>query len=732
MFLIYELNILNGNNNFEPIDFENKINHSNTLKNEEVYKKYKEMKKYCPCINELNEMNKKQFNIDYNFIDIYYFHSYIECLFFKINNIHLLENEKIENTMDYPEYNFIRTLFDRTIKIKYNFLKEYNKYYHSNFVKLKNEINKKQKLNLKKIEINNLLKTKLFDYQIDNIHWMINREKKQIKHLITNKRLLFLTDNRVFDLFKNKIYNQNEIKKTFIRGGIIADESGLGKTLQILCLCASNVNIKTLILCPLHLVEHWKMEMKKHFVEKMIHVHVHCFDDFNQNTKKFKNGYRRIVVDEIHELYPCKNKKNEIIFEKLVKINCKYKWCLTSTPFLNENSLFYLLKYLTNYNLMYKNIIRSSYIWNLFSKIIKKHNYENVSNEIILKKIKFHDIFLEFNMDEQMTYDNECKLKKTEKMLRNVCCDIIIEFSNSNIININDFKNEIIQKYKEKLICKENELNFFQEFYKKMNFSKNYKNDFKKLVLQLDTSNTFTLTSSDKDLIDKSNIIIETQNNEIEQINKTINYIETQINVKKECYICLEDIDDENSIYCILSCFHSICKKCCNVLLFKEQENSKCPLCRKSLIRDEIYTISGNDELKYSSKINYLITMIDKMNDKIIIYSNYEKITSKLYQIFEMKNIESVIFKDNYDIERYKNNKAKILLLNSKNNYSGIDLTFVKNLVIFEPFHNEFEVSNDIKNQLIGRIKRIGQNNEMNIYSLTMKNTIEEKFFSSL
>ena len=430
MFLIYNLTI-NGNYDYNiskevditNINFNDLIKHPKILKNNDVYKKYKELNKYCPDINIINTDLKKEYNIDYNVFDIYYINYYkVEfeflSLFFHINNIELIDNAKIVNIVEYPEYNFLKTLFDRTIKIKNNLLDEYNKIFNIKFIKLKQLIEKKSKYKLKKIKLD-LLNTKLYNYQINNLNWMIEMEQNPLKHHITNDKLLFLSDGRIYNLNNNKIIYKKQIQKTIIKGGIISDEPGLGKTLQLLSLCSYNLNIKTLILVPEHLIDYWKEQIKFHFNKKLENIKIIDFNTFKYSIDKFKD-YKidRLIIDEIHELLPYMVNaaddiyENEDIFEILIKMDCKYKWGITATPFINKNSLFYLIQYLTNYKLTYNNIYRCSYIWDLFPKIFKKNMYNNISDEIILPKINTHNIFLQLNINERLIYDSELSLKE--------------------------------------------------------------------------------------------------------------------------------------------------------------------------------------------------------------------------------------------------------------------------------------------------------------------------------
>lgn len=754
MFLIYNFSIsehfYNYNNiHFNNIYFNNLIKHPNILKNNDVYIKYKELNKYCPDINIINDDLKKEYNVDYNVFDIYYIKYYIEefeisCLFYHINNIKLIDNDKIVNIVEYPEYNFLRTLFDRTIKIQNNLLDEYDKNFNIQFIKLKQLIEKKPNYKLNKIKLD-ILNTKLYNYQINNLNWMIEMEQKPLKHHITNDKLLFLTDERIYNLNNNKIIYKNKIQKTTIKGGIISDEPGLGKTLQLLTLCAYNLNIKTLILTPEHLIEHWKEQIKLHFNTKLENIKIIDFNTFKYSIDEFKD-YKvdRLIIDEIHELIPYIVNadddiyENEEIFEVLIKMDCKYKWGISATPFINNNSLFYLIQYLTNYKLTYENIYRCSYIWDLFPKIFRKNMYNNISDEIILPKLNIHNIFLQLNINERLIYDSELSLKQyvNEDFLRKICCDITMDYSDEQYMNIADFKKITIHKLEEKCENENNKLNYYNFINSNLLKSNSYNSFLKKFINnKIKNINSFKIKNinsfnNKKEALKYLTEIIQEQKIITNNQNRRLNFIKNQINDEKKCPTCLDIINEDEENYCILPCGHIFCKICNEILISQKKSNFSCSLCRKNTNINDIYTITNNNELKhnYSSKINKLIEIINQLDNKVIVYSQYDKILLKLNNILQIENIDNIIFKDSYDIEHFKIN-SKVLLLSSNKNSSGIDLSFVKNLIIFEPIKGSSNFMKDVEKQIIGRIYRIGQLNEINIYSLITQNTIEETYY---
>ena len=72
----------------------------------------------------------------------------------------------------------------------------------------------------------------------------------------------------------------------------------------------------------------------------------------------------------------------------------------------------------------------------------------------------------------------------------------------------------------------------------------------------------------------------------------------------------------------------------------------------------------------------------------------------------------------------------QILILSSKNEACGLDLSFVSDIIIFEPILGNYV--KDIEKQIVGRIYRINQISECNVHRLMIKDTIEEQIYADL
>jgi SNF2 family DNA or RNA helicase len=74
----------------------------------------------------------------------------------------------------------------------------------------------------------------------------------------------------------------------------------------------------------------------------------------------------------------------------------------------------------------------------------------------------------------------------------------------------------------------------------------------------------------------------------------------------------------------------------------------------------------------------------------------------------------------------------KVIILSSLNQPSGIDLSFVSNIIILEPPNGEFSFRRDMERQIIGRILRINQTKPVTVTRLVIEDSIEMQLYVDL
>ena len=359
------------------IDYKKIKNLPETISGENVYKNFKN-KMYCPTINKavLNHgmeniltSSAKSELVD---VEIYYSEFNIETVNFQIIFFEFPSSELITPFI-LKEEQTINTTIDRHIKALNNITNVNKELYDYLVDNMMTEISGPHFYDLTSHDFESVLTIPLYLYQKGNINWMLRIENESNNYIYSRRHINF-PDGRVYEYETNKfIENFDELGKVNINGGLIYDETGIGKTLQFICLAISNPNIRTLILVPDHLVSHWISQFTLHIKTDTFKnkanipdwVNITSYSDF----QTYNSSYDRIIVDEIHELYS--RSDNYSIFKKACETKCKHKWGLTATPFPVDFSIFNLIKFLSS------EIISYNYIEKLESniKIYKNFHY---------------------------------------------------------------------------------------------------------------------------------------------------------------------------------------------------------------------------------------------------------------------------------------------------------------------------------------------------------------------
>ena len=205
---------------------------------------------------------------------------------------------------------------------------------------------------------------------------------------------------------------------------------------------------------------------------------------------------------------------------------------------------------------------------------------------------------------------------------------------------------------------------------------------------------------------------------------------EADIDYDKACPICANALSSQIAIY---ECGHCFCKFCCDSL--RRSGNQLCPCCRRRVTNDKITVVNNLKEQRfYGTKCNYIIDMIHRCpeDQQFVIFTQFDTNIKALSTVLTTEGISSVIYQGWNDVVDFRENKKRVIILSSMNQPSGLDLSFVSNIIILEPPNGEYSFRRDMERQIIGRILRIGQKEPVNVMRLIIRDSIETQLYVDL
>jgi SNF2 family DNA or RNA helicase len=136
--------------------------------------------------------------------------------------------------------------------------------------------------------------------------------------------------------------------------------------------------------------------------------------------------------------------------------------------------------------------------------------------------------------------------------------------------------------------------------------------------------------------------------------------------------------------------------------------------------------------IKANTKAETTMKLVQDINDKVIIFTEYRASQEYLLNYLKEHKITAVPYrggmnrgKKDWMMDLFRN-RVQVLVATEAGG-EGINLQFCHNMINFDLPWNPMRVE-----QRIGRVHRLGQTHDVNIYNLSTKNTIEEHILSLL
>lgn len=525
-----------------------------------------------------------------------------------------------------------------------------------------------------------------------------------------------------------RFLKRREAIKGSSQGGLLCDDMGLGKTIQTITLILENkgkCEHKTnLIVCPVSLTNQWKSEIEskasglsvmifhgpdrpKKYEELaeydvVITTYATVSSEFHKSgspSALYSPEFRwwRIILDEAHQIKNKNSKQAIAVFN----LDADRRWCLTGTPLQNNlgelQSLFKFIrvsKYADD-KIWLDTIQRSLQERDMYTALFELR--DELSN-LMLRRTKailssshntfklppknVHKIMVEFSEFERSIYNNvkhiilsnlnngPARDKKTEVVRDNApTLKLKKEITQAKTGNVNYMSALVYLLRLRQLCCSWNLL--FEDTEDSLNFEG-----------KLTTSNDKD-TSLDNLITSMGGLSVDSKN----------------------CEICMKRLDANNQS----TDGTRFCKAC--------GESVKVPK-------------HHEDDYYVSSKIKQVLEILMTNRDrKTIIFSQFPSLFKVLGDTLSTKGFKILTYDGSMDIKarNFALNSLKndpdmnVLLCSLKCGSVGLNLTCASQVILFDPWWNP-----QIQEQAIDRVYRIGQTKPVDIYELTVKNTVED------
>lgn len=565
--------------------------------------------------------------------------------------------------------------------------------------------------------------------------------------------------------------NKKHIMKT--KFGVLCDNVGAGKSLQMLAIIANSksckkeidyhyslhdlVSINTfqddiqepnnldinILVVPHTIIKQWSKYIEDYTTLSYIQINgKKHLDDFikkvNDNGKSALNDKDIILVsstkyrdfvdywvwDSCLENYTIArmifDEADIIKISRVKNIKTAFTWYITSSykalqypngirKYANSQG-----QYSSRYNLQ-EGFINGIWISGVNSSLIKDI-FKRLSSSLF-KDIIYSTIFLK----NKSSYVKS-SFNLTNPILNRIICkntlilNVLNQIVNPTIMNMINAGN--IQGAMENMNCyKVEDRNLIQTVTNELNIEL----ENKKIEHTMKSQMTYSTANAKKHSLEK----IE---KDIRDIENKIKILVDRINEHNVCSICFDDVDNKT----ILKCCHSAyCFQCISTWL---SSRKKCPHCRSDINSNSILLVC--DKVDESKKKDELDTKLNKLKQiilerrkimkdkfKFLVFTEHENLFDELKPFLVSNNFKFALTRGsgssvNKQIQKFKNypesgeERNDCLLLNAQFCGNGLNLENATDVFIYH------SMSKEMTNQVIGRAQRPGRTTQLNVWSL--------------
>ena len=548
----------------------------------------------------------------------------------------------------------------------------------------------------------------LLPHQIDALRYMVNRERNESFTLF---RPTSVEGGILYSPYLNRVARADELDQPgcSMRGGVLAHEMGLGKTVTALALCLA-MGGKTLVVVPVSILDQWIGEIEQKTLRKAYLYHgtrrkatmllrlpansivVTSYgtlkSDYVKGTTLLQpNLFRRVIFDESHVITGV----TTLRFKACNALVCASRWCLSGTPCRssvhNGVGQVALLKAVDLDDVTYLKCHPR-----ILTKIVKQVacycSVAEVQRYLPHKKVVVHEVRLDPR--ERETYDDIYRESLATR--KATACAALTNLMQRLLLE------------RLRVFCSSGE-----------------RVPVRKPELTLRAASGFKCVEKQEDM-----------------------------DLEQPCPICLEELDTP----VVTPCRHYFCSECFLVCM-NSREAVKCPLCRAtctksnvSRIRVDNLSLSSDKDretmkrarspLDLGSKIRAILDLVhgalaEDPTSRFVVFTGFARTLQVIRQALWNAGVAHAYIDGSMAQKKRAaalrtfrdatgDEAPRVFILSLKSGNSGINMTTANHVIFAEPTANAV-----MQKQAVGRVHRIGQSREVTVHHLYARGTVEER-----
>jgi SNF2 family DNA or RNA helicase len=210
---------------------------------------------------------------------------------------------------------------------------------------------------------------------------------------------------------------------------------------------------------------------------------------------------------------------------------------------------------------------------------------------------------------------------------------------------------------------------------------------------------------------------------ELDECKRALCFVRNRIDsigsTNEECTICLEKRSD-----CITPCGHLFCRACITRSL---RNDHSCPSCRGNLLPSELHNVTVGS---VGSKLVALAQLVNELDEPVIIFSQWKTMLRELRALLRARNTRVSALEGNGShraliLNEFETNGG-VLLLRLDESFSGLHLPGVRHVIFAHALLGTTDDVRRIETQAVARAMRPGQTRRVHVYSFVISDCAEE------